>query len=373
MKYTIKDRFARTIVFCETTEEANLVKFALENENLDLKDKNYVVRITGDDMDGKRYLSDFISSKKKFPVIATTSQLLSTGVDTKLAKVIVLNKIINSMTDFKQIIGRGTRLDEKRNKKYFTVIDFKGSSEKFKDPEFDGTIEIIEVPPVVEIDEPAPSEINGGSSKPIPQPPTTFPPQPTPEPEPEPKSVKRYYINGVEVTIDTQINQIYLNGEVITDNFIDYSKKNIKDSIEFANLEEFLKIWNSSKKKLELLGEFENKGILIEELRSYSQYENMDEFDILLSLAFGKIPLSRSQRAKKANKILENYQGEAREILQILLERYEQNGINELESMEVFSKEPFDDPSFKKLKTAFGDIASYRIAIDSIKSALYAE
>ena len=364
LKYTLKDRYAKTIVFCETTEEANLMRLALNCENKDITENNpnYIVRITGDDTIGKALLDDFINVKRKYPVIATTSQLLSTGVDTKLAKVIVLNKIINSMTEFKQIVGRGTRLDEKRNKKYFTVIDFKGSSEKFNDPEFDGSVEIIEIPPKLEISEP--------NKNPNPTSPMNFPPQPTPEPDPDPSGKKRFYIKGVEVTIDTQINQIYINGKPVTVNFVDFSKNNMLEN--FSNLEEFLSVWNASSKKLELLDEFEEKGIFIKELRSYPQYENMDEFDILISLAYGLNPISRSQRAKKANEILNKYQGEARQILEILLKKYEQNGINELESFEIFKTDPFNYLNNEPIKEIFGDIKSYKIAINDIKTALYA-
>lgn len=343
LKYKIKDREAKTIVFCEDTEHASLMAQALRNENADLcaKNSDYVARITGDEFDVQRKLENFINVKSTYPVIATTSKLLSTGTDTKMVKVIALDKNIQSLIEFTQIIGRGTRVNEDAGKMYFTILDFCGVTRHFDNPLFG------KIPP---LSDGAPNY-----------------------PRQEPKEVregKKTHINGNDVYIINTLEQIRgENGELISTNFTDFTKINLQN--EYPNLQDFLTKWNAADRKSEILNLLESKGILINELRAKEEFKDKDEFDILLSLAFNKKPLSRKERAKKANKILNKFEGKAREVLEILLEKYAQNGITDIENPKVFQTQPFDFVNINSALEIFGGVENYLQILKEIKKELY--
>lgn len=353
LKYTLKDPYAKTIVFCKDSEHALEMKLALMNENQEemKKNKNYVVRITSNDRCAEEQLDNFTSKKSTYPVIATTARLLSTGVDTKMVKVIALDREINSMTEFKQIIGRGTRLEEELGKKYFTILDFCGATKNFADPEFDGDFDEIVQP---------------NTPKTLPE--DTFPPQ-KPDTTNE-KYTKKYRVNGVEVNVILELHQILdENGKLVSSDFISYSKTQLTQKCQ--TLKDFLELWNSHSYKTDLLQELQNHGVLIDEIKTIEKYKNLDEFDILVSLAYDQPTLSRKERAKKASKILEKYEGKAREILQGLLDKYSNFGIKEVENPEILTLAPFNFLDTREATDAFGGIEGYIQALNLLKSEIY--
>lgn len=360
LKYTLKDRYAKTIVFCQDTIHAADMRDALINENSDImqKEPNYICRITGNDEVGKKELFNFKRTDKTFPVIATTSKLLSTGVDTKMLKLIAIDSHIQSLTEFKQIIGRGTRIDEDLGKSYFVILDFTGATKLFSDPEFDGesftNIErkIQDKNECKNIDD------------------IDFPTQ---EPNTENEKIaKRIRVDGVQTYIVHTLEQIIdKDGTLISTDFKEYTKSNL---IKHYDIQAFIQKWHSNSKKSILLQEFEENGILIEELRAKEELKDLDEFDILLKLCFDMPSLSRKERAKKANKLLQNYEGKAKEILSILLEQYASFGITNIENIDIFSNEPFKSKfggNIQSIINAFGDISSYKDAINELKYSLY--
>ena len=360
LKYTLKDRYAKTIVFCQDTIHAADMRDALINENSDImqKEPNYICRITGNDEVGKKELFNFKRTDKTFPVIATTSKLLSTGVDTKMLKLIAIDSHIQSLTEFKQIIGRGTRIDEDLGKSYFVILDFTGATKLFSDPEFDGesftNIErkIQDKNECKNIDD------------------IDFPTQ---EPNTENEKIaKRIRVDGVQTYIVHTLEQIIdKDGTLISTDFKEYTKSNL---IKHYDIQAFIQKWHSNSKKSILLQEFEENGILIEELRAKEEFKDLDEFDILLKLCFDMPSLSRKERAKKANKLLQNYEGKAKEILSILLEQYASFGITNIENIDIFSNVPFKSKfggNIQSIINAFGDISSYKDAINELKYSLY--
>lgn len=350
LKYRLEDRYARTIVFCDDQEEARKMRDCLRNENADLQtkfDDNYVVRITSNEENSAINLEKFASSaiRNEMPIIATTSHLMRTGADTKLTKVIVFNCSVGSISEFKQMIGRGTRIDEDNGKTYFTILDFKGVTDLFADPEFDGEPQAVDEK-------------------------TPFPKQKR-KPNLEP-SQRKININGVEVTMDTEMEQVLgSDGKLIYSNFTDCTRQTLLG--RYPNLKEFLAAWNSNSRKSDFLNTLEEKGILINEIKKYDKFKDMDEFDILISLAYGANALSRTQRAKKANKILDKFSGKAREVLQKLLDKYEENGINELDNFALtFQNDPFNFINIKQnLDEIFGSDEIFTSAINEIKTAIY--
>ncbi|WP_286005997.1 EcoAI/FtnUII family type I restriction enzme subunit R [Campylobacter avium] len=360
LKYTLKDRYAKTIVFCQDTIHAADMRDALINENSDImqKEPNYICRITGNDEVGKKELFNFKRTDKTFPVIATTSKLLSTGVDTKMLKLIAIDSHIQSLTEFKQIIGRGTRIDEDLGKSYFVILDFTGATKLFSDPEFDGesftNIErkIQDKNECKNIDD------------------IDFPTQ---EPNTENEKIaKRIRVDGVQTYIVHTLEQIIdKDGTLISTDFKEYTKSNL---IKHYDIQAFIQKWHSNSKKSILLQEFEENGILIEELRAKEEFKDLDEFDILLKLCFDMPSLSRKERTKKASKLLQNYEGKAKEILSILLEQYASFGITNIENIDIFSNEPFKSKfggNIQSIINAFGDISSYKDAINELKYSLY--
>ena len=360
LKYTLKDRYAKTIVFCQDTIHAADMRDALINENSDImqKEPNYICRITGNDEVGKKELFNFKRTDKTFPVIATTSKLLSTGVDTKMLKLIAIDSHIQSLTEFKQIIGRGTRIDEDLGKSYFVILDFTGATKLFSDPEFDGesftNIErkIQDKNECKNIDD------------------IDFPTQ---EPNTENEKIaKRIRVDGVQTYIVHTLEQIIdKDGTLISTDFKEYTKSNL---IKHYDIQAFIQKWHSNNKKSILLQEFEENGILIEELRAKEEFKDLDEFDILLKLCFDMPSLSRKERTKKVSKLLQNYEGKAKEILSILLEQYASFGITNIENIDIFSNEPFKSKfggNIQSIINAFGDISSYKDAINELKYSLY--
>ena len=349
-------RFQKTIVFCVDTEHAERMRQALVNENSDLvaEDHRYVVRITGNDETGMAQLDNFLSDDSRYPVIATTSQLLSTGVDCVMCALIVLERNIGSMTEFKQVIGRGTRLNEEAGKLYFTIIDFRGVSRLFADPAFDGDpISIIESCP-------------GGHNHPEP------PPQPPPCCYP-PYEPVQYRVNDVDVTIINERVQFYdVDGKLVTESIVDYSKRNILG--KYATLDDFLAEWNSSARKQAILDELKERGVLLGALRSASGDRDIDDFDLILHIAFDKAPLSRSERVARVRKgdYLSQYEGVAREVLSALLDKYSANGVADLEDINVLRIDPFRTMAeLTGIIGAFGGRDKYLAAVRHLQERIY--
>jgi type I restriction enzyme R subunit len=308
-------RFDKTIVFCVSIDHAERMRQALVNENADLAADNpkYVMRITGDNDVGKAQLDYFIAEESKYPVIVTTSKLMTTGVDCKTCKLIVLDNNINSMTEFKQIIGRGTRLkpeyyvgDERHTKEYFTIMDFRDACRLFADPEFDGD------PIPVDGDNGGSAgedEDNGNEGTPLP---VSFT-----DDEEQPYKRTIYRVNDVIVTILNERVQYYdKDGKLITESVTDYSKKNIIG--EYATLDDFLLAWNTSERKQAIVDELKERGVLLDALREAAGNRDIDDFDLICHIAFDKKPLTKAERAEGVRKrdYLNRFEGVAREVLE---------------------------------------------------------
>ena len=340
MHHTLKNPYAKTIIFCEDQRHALLMKDALQDENKQevAKDSNYITRITSDDNLGKALLDNFKSVSKRYPVIATTSQLLSTGVDTQMVQVIVIDKIVRDKSLFKQMIGRGTRLNEvleSRGKTHFYVLDFKGIARDFlNDPDFDGEVEFISTDEVREREKKPESTDKENKIEPNDLPPDIKDPPPI-----------KHTIDGEEIEIYTQDKSVIIlrnvNGVLtpITQSLESFSGEKLQNTKAFESYLKTLRTGDKATRE-ELLSMLEEKGIFIQELGQMDKFKNCDEFDILLSLAKGSPALSRTQRAKKANRFLAELEPKAKELLELLLEKYAQGGIDELDSS-VFVNEPF--------------------------------
>lgn len=355
------DRMAKTIVFCATEDHAERMRIALSNCNADMVKQNpdYVVRITGSDVYGKSKLDYFISVSAKYPVIATTSKLLSTGADCKMTKLIVLDQMINSMTEFKQIIGRGTRLREKEGKTHFTVMDFRGVSRLFADPDWDGP---IEPDPDYNPDQP----VN-------PKPPVDPPIDPPIDPPPmQPKPFVD--ANGCEVHIINKTVSIYdANGKLLRqESIIDYTKTNIRG--EYASLDRFIAYWNAIQKKAEVSSLLRERGIDLQALKEDQNMGDVDDFDFICHVAYDKKPLTRKERAEGVKKqdFFTKYSGVAKEILEVLLDKYMNLGIYQIESMKILSLDPlkkYGTPA--KIVGYFGGKNAYLSALRSLENAIY--
>ncbi len=368
------DRLAKTIVFCTDIDHANRMRQALINENADLVAKhwNYCVKITGDDEVGKQELDNFTDVEEKFPVIATTSKMLTTGIDTKMVKLIVLESNINSVTEFKQIIGRGTRIREAEGKVYFTIMDFRKATNIFARPDFDGDPVQIYEPgpddPVVPPDIIPPTGIDG---EPQPNdPPPYTPPDITIDGEDE--EIKKYYVNNIPVTIANERVQYYgKDGKLITESLKDYSKKNIEK--EFTSLDDFIQRWSESEKKEELIKELAEHGVLLEALREDVGLD-LDDFDLICHVAFDQPPLTRKERANNVRK--RNYFGKysetAQKVLNSLLDKYEQEGIMSIEQGSVLKVRPLNEMgSPVELVRAFGKQKDFEKAVKELERQIY--
>ena len=354
---------AKTIVFCPTEEAAENMRQALVNLNSDMVKENpdYVVRITGSDEYGKGKLDYFISVSSKYPVIATTSQMLSTGADCKMTKLIVLDKMINSMTEFKQIIGRGTRLREKEGKNHFVVMDFRGVTRLFSDPEWDGQIEIDEGFGV----DNQKDDIKNKENKIL-------------DNKEDKINIKPIIdANGCKVEIIYKTVSIYdTNGKLLKqESVIDYTKENIRG--EYASLDNFINKWSIEDKKDKIRNLFLDRGIDFELLKEEKNMKDVDDFDFICHIAFDKKPLTRRERANNVKKrdFLNKYNSIAREVLEALLDKYMNLGIYEVEKTEILKLEPFTKIGKppKIIKECFGGKDNYLKAIEELKKEIYSE
>ena len=362
------DRFAKTIVFCEDIEHAERMRQALVNANPDLAGANskYVMRITGDNDEGKAQLDNFIDPESAYPVIATTSRLMSTGVDAQTCHLIVLDRRIGSMTEFKQIIGRGTRINEDYNKFFFTIMDFKRATALFADPAFDGDpVQIYEPrpdePPVPPDEPPERGEEPPGGT--IVDPPGGEGPGPSP---------KKYYVSDVEVLVATErVQYLDENGKLITESLKDYSRKTLRRA--YASLDDFLTVWNDADRKQAILEELAAKGVFFDELAEQVG-RDYDAFDLVCYVAFDQPPLTRKERAEKVKKrnVFAKYGGKVREVLDALLQKYADSGITSVESLEILKVDPLTDFGTPvEIVKLFGGKPSYLAAIRELEDALY--
>ena len=363
------NRFDKTIIFCEDIEHAERMRSALINDNGDLFAENskYIMQITGDNPEGKAELDNFILPESKYPVVVTTSKLLSTGIDAQTCKLIVLDKRIESMTEFKQIIGRGTRINEAYGKTFFTIIDFRKATELFADKDFDGDPVQIYEP---QDDDPVVPPDEGGDA--------------TGEDEPitvagvqigaKNKGTRRikYYVGDVEVWLVSERVQYYgKDGKLITESLNDYTRKAVQKN--FASLNDFLNRWTSADKKQAIIEELENEGVLLEALAD-EVGKDFDAFDLVCHVAFGQKPLTRRERAEKVKKrnYFAKYEEKARAVLVTLLDKYADEGLNNIEDPKVLKIQPFDQygtPS--EIIQAFGGRDNYFAAVRELEENIY--
>lgn len=346
------DRMQKTIVFCATEDAAERMRFALANLNSDIENHDYVVRITGTDDYGKSKLAYFISANVDYPVIATTSELLSTGADCKMTKLIVLDKYIESMITFKQIIGRGTRIREKDGKTHFTVMDFRGVTNLFADPEWDG--------PVEQDDE----FVRGGDEY---TPKVYHPPA-------EKLDIPTVDREGCRVKVINEMDSVCdVDGKILRQvDIIDYTKTNIAG--EYASLSDFINKWNSLDKKEEIRKMLNDVGIDLEKLKRDQNLADVDDFDFICYIVYGKKPLTRAERAKNVKKkdFFSKYSGDARAVLEILLEKYMDGGITEMENIRILSMKDFAEfgkPA--KIVKLFGGKEGYEQALRELEDNIY--
>ena len=371
------DRYMKTIVFCENIEHAEEMTKYLAMENSDLMKINpkYVMTITGDNPEGKAQLDNFIDPNSKYPVIATTSKLLTTGVDAKTCKFIVLDSNINSMTEFKQIVGRGTRVDEEHDKTWFTVLDFREVSRLFADPDFDGEpIQDEEFVPKSEKEDEEEEDKN-------PEFPTSEDDEVGDDGEvndgdfgfdDEERIRKKFYVDGVEVRVlHKQVQLLGADGKLITKSFVDYSKDEMKKS--YQSYDEFLKIWTQEGQRKIIVGELEERGIDFETLKEEIGTD-LDEFDIICHLAFDKKPITKKQRADRVrkSKYLEKYQDTAKEILEILLEKYSDGDSDVFEDIKVLQLPQFRKfGTLPKIMKIFGSKDNFENIMHEITKEIY--
>lgn len=358
------DRMAKTIVFCPTEDAAERMRQALVNLNSDIvkEHPDYIVRITGSDEYGKNKLDYFISVSAKYPVIATTSKLLSTGADCKMTKLIVLDEMIGSMTEFKQIIGRGTRLRPKEGKTHFVVMDFRNVTRLFADPDWDGPIEIDdEYTPKKPGAYPEGGKNTGGIAEPPPEP---YAPKPIINKE------------GCKVEVIYKTVSVYdVNGKLLRqESIVDYTKKNILD--EYASLDNFIRQWTAQQKKETIREMLLNEGIDLEKLKAEQNMAEVDDFDFICHIAFDKKPLTRKERANNVKKrdFLSKYNGMAREILNALLDKYMNTDIYEIEKTDILKLDPFikyGKPS--KIASYFGSREAYLKAVQELENEIYTD
>ncbi len=359
------DRMAKTIVFCADETLAERMRMALANANADMCKKNpdYVVRITGSDEYGKGKLDYFISVAEKYPVIATTSKLLSTGVDCKMTKLIVLDQQIGSMTEFKQIIGRGTRLREKEGKTYFTVMDFRNVTRLFADPDWDGPIEI---------DPDYPPKQKEQKTYVLPE--EDDEPKGMKEPDPEPRPKPIVAKDGCQVMVINKVVSVYeTNGKLLrTESITDYTKKSIVDT--YATIDTFTSKWQETKKKSDISEMLKETGIDLASLKHDQDMDDVDDFDFICHIAYGKKTLTRHERAEQVKKrdIFSKYGEQARLVLEALLDKYTKEGVSGLESFTVLENDPFRKLGSKaNIVKFFGGKQGYLDAVKELEQNIY--
>ncbi|MCM2549244.1 MULTISPECIES: EcoAI/FtnUII family type I restriction enzme subunit R [Burkholderia] len=380
------DRFQKTIVFCVDTEHAARMRQALVNENKDLVQKNdrYVMRITGNDPQGSAQIGNFIDPESIYPVIVTTSKLLSTGVDAQTCRLIVLDREIGSMTEFKQIVGRGTRVHEDSKKYYFTLVDFRKATNHFADPEFDGEpVQIYEpgegdpetppddVPPLNDDDDEDPIPPEPGEDETIVDgepPDITLPPDGGDVP-------RKFYVHGKPVSVLTErIEYLDEDGKLVTESLRDYSRKAIRK--QYASLEQFLRRWSTAERKEVIMEELAEEGLLLGPLQE-EVGKDLDPFDLICHIAFDQPPLTRRERANNVRKrdVFTKYGPQARSILEALLAKYQDEGIvSGLDNARILEIPPFNTMGTPlQLIKQFGSRASFESAVHELQTALYQE
>ncbi|MFB6317290.1 EcoAI/FtnUII family type I restriction enzme subunit R [Saccharicrinis sp. FJH54] len=352
--------FDKTIIFCEDIDHAERMRKAIVNAAGKLATDNpkYVMRITGDSKEGKAELDNFIDPESKFPVIATTSDLMSTGVDAKTCKLIVLDKTINSMTTFKQIIGRGTRIDEDFNKYFFTIMDFKRATDLFHDPDFDGEAVVIyepddDDPPVPPDPEPVDDEDIGSDD--------------------DESGARRYVVDGVPVWIlNERVEYISNEGNLITESYEEFSRKGVQS--EYASLNDFLQSWNSAEKKMEIVEKLEEHGVVLENLAELVG-KDYGDFDLICHVAFDQPPLTRKERANNVKKrnYFTKYGEQARAVINALIDNYADKGVKSIENPRVLQLKPFSNfgTPLEIIKNIFGGKQQYEQAVREIENELF--
>ncbi|MES2353727.1 MAG: DEAD/DEAH box helicase family protein [Pseudomonadota bacterium] len=373
------NRFDKTIVFCDNIDHAERMRQALVNENGDLVAQNarYVMRITGDNEEGKAELDNFIFPESKYPVIATTSKLMTTGVDAQTCKLIVLDQRIQSMTEFKQIIGRGTRINEDYDKYYFTIIDFKKATELFADPDFDGDPVQIYEPQQLD-DSPVPPDVlegdNGGEDFTYAQADGKYEWHGITDSaiDEEGSGVRRYVVANVAVNVVAERVQYFdANGKLITESLKDYTRKTLVK--EFASLDDFLRRWSGAEKKQVIIEELANEGIFFDALADEIG-RDCDPFDLVCHVAWDMPPLTRKERAEQVKKrnYFARYGEQAQRVLEALLEKYADEGVGPIEETQILTIAPFTQFGTPiEIIRAFGGLDRYQFAVQELEQALY--
>lgn len=367
-----EDRFQKTIIFCVDQEHAARMRQALVNENADLVDANhrYVMRITGGDPEGQAEIDNFIDPESRYPVLVTTSRLLSTGVDVRTCRLIALDRQVNSMTEFKQIVGRGTRVYEDDNKFYFTLMDFRGATHHFADPDFDGDpVQIYEpgeddpMTPPDDPDQPEPGEGETTIHDPV-----------DPDPPPDGGGREKIYVDGVDATIIAErVHYLDANGRLVTESLRDFIRKALKK--RFASLDDFLRRWDAAERKAAIIEELEAEGLPLDPLAE-EVGKNFDPFDLICHVAFDARPLTRRERAENVKKrdVFARYGDKARAVLTALLDKYADDGVLDLNDPRVLTILPFTTLGTPyELVKSFGDREDFERAARELQSALYRE
>ncbi len=376
------DRMSKTIVFCVDVEHAERMRQALINENKDLYKENnrYIMRITGDNQEGKEQLGNFIDEDSDYPVIAVTSRLMTTGVDAKMCRLIVLDNNFSDehgMTEFKQIIGRGTRLLEEKGKTYFTIMDFRNASRLFADKDFDGTPDVvIDIPDGGEMVDPPVNPVDSLSEmendEPI-QDVQNIPGTSLLVTQPDGDMPKKYYVSDVEVTvISERVQYIDKDGKLITESLIDYTRKNILS--QYARLDDFLSRWTKAQRKQAIIDELKEEGVLLDAVREETGKTDIDDFDLICHLAYDKAPLTRLERANSVRKrgYLYRYAELAQKVLGTLLDKYSDEGIKDIEDTKVLQLKEFAEyGSPMKIAKAFGGKEGYQQAVRELENEIF--
>jgi len=373
---TATDPFQKTIVFCDDIDHAERMRQALVNLNPERvrESRKYVMRITGDENEGKAELDNFINPEERYPVIATTSKLMTTGVDAQTCKLIVLDQHIKSMTEFKQIIGRGTRINEDYDKYWFTIMDFKKATELFADPAFDGDpVQIYQPGPgesPVPPEQPTDADGQEGPVTPNEADPTLPDTGGVKDPRP------RYVVNNVTVTVIAERVQYYgADGKLVTESLRDYTRNQVR--LQFASLDAFLRRWSNAEQKKAIIEELAGQGVLWEALADEVQKKlgkQLDPFDLICHVAFDQPPLSRRERAEQVRKrnYFAKYQGAARQVLEGLLDKYADTGIEPIEDIKILQLDPFRKlGSPVELIGVFGGKGAYLSAVSDLENELY--
>ncbi len=367
------DRFQKAIVFCVDQEHAARMRQALINENTELVNGNhrYVMRITGSDKEGQAQLGNFIDPESRYPVLVTTSRLLSTGVDVQTCRLIVLDRKVGSMTEFKQIVGRGTRVHEDTGKLYFTLMDFRGATSHFADPEFDGEpaqiYEADEYDPIIPPDDHPPPDDSGETAQPEPDEDETIQ-------ETDFSGTRKVYVDGIEATIVAE-RALYLDerGRLITESLRDFTKRALRK--RFASLDDFLSRWGSARRKQAIVEELNSEGLDLDIITA-ELGKDLDAFDLICHVAFDAKPLTRRERAENVRKrdVFSKYGDRVRAVLDALLAKYADEGVINLDDPNVLRIAPFTELGTPvELIKAFGGREGFENAVYDLQSALYRE